>query len=210
VDVDNATVSLGASLTLTKKLTLSTTMIDNRVTIAQGSNLLAYIGNRQIAASVARAFRNHTLRVGFREMTLNSASSSVSEAMPEAEDSIQLKRFSASGAIRMQHAALGLPMSPAFRGGLDLRFARFTAHADIDSANITGSSVPFTSSLRSMSFRENARLGRGWNLSVESTQFFLTNRPNLVAGPSAVVWEQWNLSVNLVKQLKWAAKKKPG
>jgi hypothetical protein len=130
---------------------------------------------------------------------------------PEVEDTFNSKRITAVAAIRMQRRAIWLPEAPAFRGAIDLRLARITAHADIDSANLQPSTVPSSNAIHSMTFRATARLGKGWNFEIQSSRMRLTGLPNLlpVAVPAPapqLLYQQGTVLFRFIKQIKFAGR----
>jgi hypothetical protein len=113
----------------------------------------------------------------------------------------------------MQREALWLPPRPAFRGSADLRLARLTAHADLDSANLQPSTVLTNIAVRTMSFRATTHVGKSWNLEIQSSRLRVTSLSNLLAagllaaGAAAplpqLAFEQATLLLRVQKECKW-------
>src|SRR5207245_2468482 len=116
-----------------------------------------------LIASIARALKRNSLRFSLRQLRLASGNQAVTEVQPELEDTFTSKRFTATAALRIQRRALWLPEGPTFRGAAEARLARITAGVNLDSANLQGSTALANNSLRTLSFRAAANLGKGWN-----------------------------------------------
>jgi hypothetical protein len=187
-DIRTIASTAGAALVLPWKLTAGAQMIDTGLTIRiPGVSPPIYAGNLQLAASLGRTVRAHNLRLYVRELRLSSADERVRRVNPEFEDVVQTKRFTAGGAVRLQDHF------PGFRGIAETRLARFTAHADVETGNLTPSSVTARNSLGVANFRLSSKLAKTWTLEAQSSRVWLTN--------PQVLMRQWNVSFRLIKQL---------
>jgi hypothetical protein len=210
--VENDSTTLGATLNLPAKLTAGVQMLRVGTEFSYGGSLPSYLGNRLFTASVVRPLKQHSVKLSMRQVSwLASRARPLTELWPEVEDTFNSKRVTAVAAIRIQRRAIWLPEAPAFRGAIDVRLARITAHADVDSANLQASSVPSSNAIHTVTFRATARLGKGWNFEIQSSRMRLTGLPNVLpaaapAPPPQLLYEQGTILFRLIKQIKFAGR----
>ena len=206
--IQSDSASVVATLNLPAKFTAGSQMLYTGTLVGFAGAPPSYLGSRLLTANLARPWKQHTFRFSMRQLRLHSGDQAVTEVWPEGEDSFTSKRFTAAAALRMQREALWLPPRPAFRGSAEVRLARITAHADLDSANLQPSTVLTNIALRTMSFRATAHVGKSWNLEIQSSRLRLTTLSNLLAAGAAaplpqLAFEQATLLLRVQKLLKW-------
>jgi hypothetical protein len=210
VESDSSTV--GATLTMPSKLTAGAQMIVVGTSVAYPAQAPSYMGNRLVTFSLARPLRQHNLKIAMRQVAwLATGNTPLTVMWPEAEDTFNSKRITAVAAVRLQRRGIWLPEAPAFRGSIDVRLSRLTAHADFDSANLQPSTIQSSNAIQTMTVRATARIGKGWNCEIQSSRMRLTSLPNLFA-PNApppapqLLFEQGAMLVRFVKQFKMAGR----
>jgi hypothetical protein len=206
VESDSSTV--GATLNLPSKLTAGAQTIVIGTTVTYPGQAPSYLGNRLSTVSIVRPLRQHNLKVSLRQVVwVATGNHPLTVVWPEVEDTFNSKRITAVAAVRLQRQALWLPETPAFRGAIDVRLSRLTAHADIDSSNLQPSTIQSSNAIRNITLRATARIGKGWNCEIQSSRMRLTSLPNLVS-PNApdpeplLLYEQGAMLVRFTKQFK--------
>jgi hypothetical protein len=206
-EIQTDSSSVVATLSLPAKVIASAQATYTGMLIGFAGSPPSYMGNRLLTASLTRPLKNHNLRFSLRQMRLTSAIQGVTEVWPELEDTFTSKRFTATAALRMQRQALWMPVGPAFRGAAEARLARITAGLNLDSANLQGSTVLTNNSVRTLSFRATANVGRGWNFEIQSSQLRITSlsnvlAPGLTAPVPQLLFEQGTFLFRFTKQIK--------
>jgi len=206
--VESDSTTIGATLNLPAKLTAGAQMIAVGTVVTYPGSTPSYMGSRLFTVSLVRPLKQHNLKIAMRQITwMASGNPSLTAVWPEVEDTFNSKRITAVAAVRLQRRAIWLPEAPAFRGAIDVRLSRLTAHADVDSANLQGSTIPSNNANSSLTFRGAARLGKGWNFEFQSSRMHLTGLPNVLA-PNApipvpqLLYEQGTMLFRFTKQFK--------
>jgi hypothetical protein len=203
--IENDATTIGATVNMPAKLTAGLQMITVGTSFAFGGSPPNYTGNRIVAASLVRPLKQHSVKLVLRQVSwLASSNRPLTEVWPEVEDTFTTKRITAAAAVRLQRRAVWLPEAPVFRGAIDVRLARITAHADMDSANLQASSVVSSNAIQSMTLRATARLGKGWNFEIQSSRMRLTGLPNLLPAATdapQLLYEQGTMLLRFTKQL---------
>lgn len=173
--------SAGGVLRLPWKLSLNGEMTDLRFS-AGGSETTApaLSTSRQLAASLARPVKRQTIRVGYRDITLGSSGPSSRQRSVEVEDTLQLKRISLGGAVRLQQTTgAGSTATVYARGYLQAHLGPVTGFADVENGNdLLNRTLFATSNFRTVVAGVTARLWRGWDLQVEAFRNQLTTELN--------------------------------
>ena len=205
--VENDSTTLGATLSLPAKLTAGGQMMIVGTQFAYGGSAPSYLGNRLVTASLVRPIKQHNVKLSMRQVTwMASGSRPLTESWPEIEDTFNSKKVTAVAAIRLQRRAIWLPEAPAFRGAIDVRLARITAHADVDTANLQPSTVPSSNAIQTTTVRASTLLGKGWKFEIQSSRMRLTALPNVLTAAAPVpvpqlLYEQGTVLVRFTKQL---------
>lgn len=172
--------------------------------------------NRQIIASLTRPIRNHSIRVGWRDLKFVSASRREEQRAVEVEDTAQWKRFVLGGGLRWQSATSEQRRNTLyFRGSAQARFNRLTAYTYIESgSDLVNRSVFATSTFSSTVIGVSARLSKTWNLSAEAFRnrltselnpenIFLLSNQGIYTTTALGGLNQWSMFFRLSKQLAW-------
>jgi hypothetical protein len=172
--------------------------------------------NRQVTASLSRPVRNHSLRVGWRDLRLVTRQRRDRQRSVEIEDTAQWRRFVFGGGVRVQ-AAVGQERRNTvyFRGSAQVRFNRLTAYTHIESgSDLANRTVFATNTVSSTVFGVTARLSSTWSLTAEGFRNRLTTDLNpesifvlanqgLFTTPALGGLNQWSMFFRVSKQLHW-------
>src|SRR5579863_5706311 len=173
--------SAGGVLRLPWKLSLNGEMTDLRFSSsASETTEPALSTSRQLAASLARPVKRQTLRVGYRDLTLGSSLPSNRQRSIEVEDTLQLKRISLGGAVRLQQTVSVQSTRTVYaRGFVQVHLGRLTGYAEVENGNdLLNRTLFATSNFRTMVAGVTAPLWHGWNLQVEAFRNRLTTELN--------------------------------
>jgi hypothetical protein len=172
--------------------------------------------NRQVTASLSRPLRNHSIRIGWRDLRLVTSQRRERQRSAEIEDTAQWRRFVFGGGVRVQ-AAVGQERRNTlyFRGSAQVRFSRLTAYTNIESgSDLANRTVFATNTVNSTVFGVTAHLSSTWSLSAEGFRNRLTTELNpesifvlanqgLFTTTALGGLNQWNMYFRVSKQLHW-------
>jgi len=172
--------------------------------------------NRQVTASLSRPLRNHSIRIGWRDLRLVTRQRRERQRSAEIEDTAQWRRFVFGGGVRVQRAA-GQERRDTlyFRGSAQVRFNRLTAYTHIESgSDLANRTVFATNTINSTVFGVTARLSSTWSLTAEGFRNRLTTDLNpesifvlanqgLFTTTALGGLNQWSMFFRVSKQLHW-------
>ena len=211
--------SAGTSLSLPWKTTLNGQVSDiSLLSRISGEDLRQTMKNRQTQVSLSRPVRNHSLRFSFRDMNFTGAQIRDRQKSAEVEDIFRVKRFAFGGAARLQRSdGLERRNTMFYRGSAQASFSRFTAHAYLEFGNDLVNRTVFATNMFSTNVvGVTARLGRGWNLTMDMVRNRLLselNQENIFLfenrglGLTSILsdFNQWSVFFRLTKDFRWGA-----
>ncbi|HVX65800.1 MAG TPA: carboxypeptidase-like regulatory domain-containing protein [Bryobacteraceae bacterium] len=209
--------SAGASarlpLAFTGSAQLSTVTFSSR---GESAATLAESKNRQLTLVLGRAFRRHVVRWTERRMNITLMSRREQQRTSELEDAVQWRRFSALGAVRLQHSDGSEQRNTLYcRGALQARLGRvsISGHAEMGN-DLVNRTLFATSTYTTTIGTVSVRLMPAWNAEFEAfrnsstmdlnpASIFVLGAGGVNVSSNLFALNQWNAFFRIRKQFRW-------
>jgi hypothetical protein len=185
---------------------------------AQGGDLAAPQdwNNRMLSTSVSMGFRNHNLRLTYRDINLYGWLGNERRVSKEVEDFFSIGSFSFNAGARfIESQAVNSRNTVFFRGGMHWMHRNFTAYANVEAGNdLVNKTLFATQSISTTVFGASVRVTKDWKLNVEGFRnryamnlnqesLFVLQNQGVGFAPLLGSNNQWNLFVRMHRQFNF-------
>ncbi len=172
--------------------------------------------NRQVLLAAARSYGRQTTRVNWRSFDLDTGSVKSKQGAVEAEHSVRLGRWSASGAVRLNNMQGAQRRDAVFvRGMMQGRAGRMTMHAYSEVGRDLANDTLFAlNQVQTTVAGFQLPVGKDWSVQADVLRNHLAMALNpqsafvlaLQGAPPQLAlggMERWNVFVRVTRQVRW-------